>query len=672
MDQPVGRYRILRRLAAGAMGEVYLVAQTGPEGFSRLVALKRMLPTVTSEHELVRHFLDEARLVATLSHRNIAQILDFGRDDAGYFVAMEFVQGPSVYALLDRLQSRGQRMAPALAVDIAAQVADALGYASAARGPDGSPLNIVHRDVSPHNILVSLSGDVKLIDFGVAKSAQQRHATQAGIIKGKLGYMSPEQSRGEPVDGRSDLFSLGIVLCEMLSGQNPFGRSDLVQTVVNIQTGEPRLPSADDPSLAVCDPVLRRLLAKPPSERYANGAELFEELSTLRGSLPRPPARLGPLVSEFFGEQFAELARSLGDANAPQSIPANAGASGDLPVEARTPQTVRFGASEIAAGADPITPSGPDAGTPAPAAVPLPAVAPPPSGPDTPSAPDMEVQLPPTIVRRTGEFLPTTRPRPRAARWGAVGLVVGLVVAGVAVVGYVVVQRPGLNRPRSPADPSPAVPVTIPAETVAPPAGAAPAAVPPVSASPPPEQVPASASTPSPAPDTPGKSLSGPAMPAASPVKPPPKLLAADRASVPKRRAKPVEVGPQADAAPGAKATEKPQPAEKSERGARPASPLAVLVIKTSPTASQRVPLTRFSGRVGLDRMGDPVVTIDYAVVEGRVLAKLLAQPPTTVVVGGTDKGRTPVQLPILGEEPVTIDLKPDEGAAFSIAVSVE
>jgi eukaryotic-like serine/threonine-protein kinase len=309
----VGRYKLLRRLAAGGMGEVYLAAQTGPAGFEKVVALKRMLPTMAQEREVVRLFLDEARLVARLSHRNICQIVELGEDGDGYFVAMEYIQGPSVRGLIDRLIEKGEELPAALAIDIAAQVTDALAYAYSAPGRDGQPLRIIHRDVTPQNILISVSGDVKLIDFGVAKSADQSHVTQTGTVKGKLAYMSPEQSRGAALDQRSDLFSVGVVLSEMLTGVNPYARPDLVQTIMAIQGDPPPPLSARDPRLAPIDAVVARLLAKKPDDRFRDANEAYEELTAARQAFPRPPKRLGPFVSDYFSADLNAVIKAVSD-----------------------------------------------------------------------------------------------------------------------------------------------------------------------------------------------------------------------------------------------------------------------------------------------------------------------------------------------------------------------
>jgi eukaryotic-like serine/threonine-protein kinase len=369
--QQVGRYRLVKRIAAGGMGEVHLATVAGPEGFEKVVVVKRMLPSMSADRNVIRLFLDEARLVAKLSHRNIAQIFELGEDSGGFYVAMEFVRGPSLRRILSFFEEGrdfadlGQRIPPVLAIDIVAQVAEALAYAFSAQADDGTPLHIVHRDVTPENILVSTAGDVKLIDFGVAKSVQQQHSTEAGTVKGKLAYMSPEQSRGEPLDGRSDIFSLGIVLCELLTGRNPFNRGEVIPTVLAIQKDPPELPSQVDPTLAPCDAVIKGMLAKNASDRYPDCYRVAEELMVLRTRLPPSPLRLGPFIAENFRQEIASLVKSVSDPEARKAMRADSGLNdlftpssagqlpsasdrkfGDLSTNIRTPgskETVEFG-----------------------------------------------------------------------------------------------------------------------------------------------------------------------------------------------------------------------------------------------------------------------------------------------------------------------------------------
>ncbi len=353
MEQRVGRYQLKKRLAAGGMGEVYLAAQEGPEGFAKVVALKRMLPSMAAERELVKLFLHEARLVARLSHRGIAQVIELGEDKEGYFAALEFVPGPSVAVLIDRLAESKQRLPPALAIEIAAHVAEALGYAHHANNLDGTPLHIVHRDVSPQNILLSVTGDVKLIDFGVAKSTARQHATNDGGVKGKLAYMSPEQARGEKLDGRSDLFSLGLVLYEMLSGESPFARPDPLQTLMAIQSEPVPQLLRKDAKLGMCDALFRKLLAKNPAERFATGQELHDALLVLKARFPPPPKRLGNFVEQWFGREFSELTRSLspvGPVLPLMDVVAEPPAAEPLPPPPEPTHEELFGSTQVRAG----------------------------------------------------------------------------------------------------------------------------------------------------------------------------------------------------------------------------------------------------------------------------------------------------------------------------------
>lgn len=309
-----GRYRAITQLASGGMGEVFLAEDASPApGAPAVVAIKRVAASVASDPELLRSFRHEAQLLKVLSHRHIVRVVDVGEDEQGSFVAMELVEGPSLRLMLQRLAERGQRLPAALALDIAAQVGDALAFAYYARGPDNLPLRIIHRDVSPRNILISHAGEAKLIDFGIAQSLRQAPVPSAGA-RGKVGYLSPEQLASEPLNARSNLFSLGIVLCEMLSGQHPFERASAEELAAAIRRDAPHLPSASVPELGVCDPLLLRLLAKRPSDRFADGLEVAKELAKLRGQVQSPPERLGELVCSLFevgaGERRALKASS--------------------------------------------------------------------------------------------------------------------------------------------------------------------------------------------------------------------------------------------------------------------------------------------------------------------------------------------------------------------------
>jgi serine/threonine-protein kinase len=218
----LGSYRLEGRLGTGGMAEVNLAVQQGPGGFERAVALKQLLPHLVDEPEVVALFLDEARVAAQLQHRHIAQIYEVGKEDDAFFIAMEYVNGPSVRTLVKRCRREAQWMPVPVAAGIASAVLEALAYAHSAVDREGRQLNVIHRDVTPSNIHLTRSGEVKLLDFGIAKAATQIHVTRTGVVRGTLPYMSPEQAEGLALDGRSDLYSLAAVLFEMLCGRRAF------------------------------------------------------------------------------------------------------------------------------------------------------------------------------------------------------------------------------------------------------------------------------------------------------------------------------------------------------------------------------------------------------------------------------------------------------------------
>jgi serine/threonine-protein kinase len=224
---PFGKYQLVKRLARGGMAEVFLAKQSGPEGFQRLVALKRILPHLVDSQDFVRMFLDEARLAAQLSHPNVVHIYDFGKVDEHYFIAMEHVPGVHAGTLIK--QAEKERLPDVLVARIGADACAGLNYAHELRDDDGRALQLVHRDVSPPNLLVSYDGAVKLVDFGIAKAVSCVEQTRPGVVKGKFAYMSPEQTIGQRLDGRSDVFSLGILLWELLAGKIMVPRSDPIE-----------------------------------------------------------------------------------------------------------------------------------------------------------------------------------------------------------------------------------------------------------------------------------------------------------------------------------------------------------------------------------------------------------------------------------------------------------
>ncbi|HVO29144.1 MAG TPA: serine/threonine-protein kinase, partial [bacterium] len=215
----LGRYQLLDRIGAGGMAEVHLARVVGAAGFEKLVVVKRLLPTLAAEKDYVKGFVDEGRIAASFSHANVVSTFDFGESDGSYFIAMEFVEGKNLRAILDALEANGERMPLPIALYLAAEACRGLDHAHTRTDAAGNPLSIVHRDVSPQNVVVSYDGDVKVLDFGIATSATRETRTAPGIVKGKLRYIAPEQVTGGTVDGRADLFAVGAMLHEILHGR---------------------------------------------------------------------------------------------------------------------------------------------------------------------------------------------------------------------------------------------------------------------------------------------------------------------------------------------------------------------------------------------------------------------------------------------------------------------
>jgi eukaryotic-like serine/threonine-protein kinase len=239
-----GKYDLTRKIATGGMAETWLGSFTGAAGVTKTVVLKRIRPELADDPEFVRMFVNEARIAASLSHGNIAQVFDFGEVDGEYFLAMEFVDGPTLSKVLKRGAQAGLPALPIpFALYVAVRMCEGLHYAHTRTGPDGKRLAFIHRDVSPQNVIVGFEGEVKLIDFGIAKAVTDtRDFTQPGVWKGKLLYASPEQMKIDPLDARTDVYSTGIVLYEMLCGALPFGGQHAGEVLVRIEKGDFKRP----------------------------------------------------------------------------------------------------------------------------------------------------------------------------------------------------------------------------------------------------------------------------------------------------------------------------------------------------------------------------------------------------------------------------------------------
>ncbi|MGZ6142010.1 MAG: protein kinase domain-containing protein [Myxococcales bacterium] len=310
---PFGKYFLLERINVGGMAEVYKAKTVGVEGFEKLVAIKRILPSVAEDEEFIKMFVDEAKITSQLSHSNLAQTFDLGKIDDTYYIAMEYVPGKDLRAVFERMKRRGDRMPLPLAAFVVSRVCEGLDYAHRKRDAGGRELHIVHRDVSPQNIILSYEGEVKLIDFGIAKAANKITKTQAGILKGKFGYMSPEQVRGLPLDGRSDIFAAGVVLYELCTGERLFTGSSDFSVLEKVQQAKVTPPSQVEPSIPLkLERIILKALAREPEDRYQHAADVAADLTRfLLDSQQKPVTRED--VAAFMKGTFPEDERREGD-----------------------------------------------------------------------------------------------------------------------------------------------------------------------------------------------------------------------------------------------------------------------------------------------------------------------------------------------------------------------
>jgi serine/threonine protein kinase len=308
-----GKYILLKRLAIGGMGEIYLAKLTGPEGFEKMLVIKRMLSHHTENQRYVDMFFAEARVAAQLNHSSIVQIYDMGQIGDVYYIAMEYVHGKSLKEVIDHAKAIDSVIPAPLVVEMISRLCDALGYAHEAKDMGGDSLAIVHRDINPYNFLVSYSGESKVIDFGIAKSEMSTHKTETGTIKGKFVYMSPEQSAALELDARSDIFSIGICLYEALTYRNPFAKGNAVLSLDAIQRHDPPPLAEFKPEYAVFQDIADRALAKNRDDRFSSCREFGDALRALLddGVLERHPASLQDYMNDIFREQIIEEKRMI-------------------------------------------------------------------------------------------------------------------------------------------------------------------------------------------------------------------------------------------------------------------------------------------------------------------------------------------------------------------------
>ncbi len=298
---PFGAYLLLKRLAVGGMAELFLARDTRN---GKLVVLKRILPYLAEEAEFVRMFLDEARIAAALQHPGIVELYELGHLEGATFISMEWVDGIDLRKVLQKEQERGGAVPPGVAAWLVARLCEALHHAHAARDPEGMPLGIIHRDVSPQNVMVSFDGGVKLVDFGIAKATAWMSRSKPGVIKGKFLYLAPEQLTTEPLDHRTDLFALGTMLYELTTGQSPFYRTSTEAVIYSIRMEDPDPPGTVRPGYPdTLAAIVARCLVKDRDRRYQSAGEIADDLEDfLRTEEPTSRSDVVQYVASLFGD----------------------------------------------------------------------------------------------------------------------------------------------------------------------------------------------------------------------------------------------------------------------------------------------------------------------------------------------------------------------------------
>jgi serine/threonine-protein kinase len=312
----LGRYILVDRLGAGGMAEVFRALVLGPEQFQRVVVVKRILAQFAAKPAFVQMFIDEARLCGRLSHPNIIQVYEFGTQDRQYFITMEYADGRSLGHILQRLHDRRERLPPVIAAEILRQVCRGVAYAHGLCAEDGKPLQIIHRDLSPANLLVGYNGAVKVLDFGIARMENRFRSgvTDPGQVKGKSAYLAPEQITRAAVDHRADLFTLGIVMHEMLTGQRLFRAGTSSEDIQRVRAMPIAPPSRINPAVPVrLDAIVMRALRRQPEERYQNATDLADALESFllehRVSSQELPAFMRALYGSEIGRDQIHISR---------------------------------------------------------------------------------------------------------------------------------------------------------------------------------------------------------------------------------------------------------------------------------------------------------------------------------------------------------------------------
>ncbi len=300
--KPFGRYVLLNKLAVGGMAEIYKAKTYGVDGFEKVLAVKRILPHCSADREFINMLVDEAKLTVLLSHANIVQVYDLGKVGDDYFISMEYIFGTNLREFMNRFQEKKSRIPDEMTVYIISEMCKGLDYAHRKTDTQGKPLNIVHRDISPQNLLISYEGEVKIVDFGIAKAAMNVSHTMAGILKGKVAYMSPEQALGKPIDHRTDIFSAGLVLYEMLTGEKLFTGETQFEVLNQIRTTRVNTLMLPDTIPGPLKAIIAKSLAYNPKDRYQSAGDFQLDLTKFLYSsyVDFSPRNLASLMHQMF------------------------------------------------------------------------------------------------------------------------------------------------------------------------------------------------------------------------------------------------------------------------------------------------------------------------------------------------------------------------------------
>lgn len=298
-----GRYAVLSRLAVGGMGEIFLARQVGVSGFERPVILKNLLPDLLEQEGSLEMFLDEARVAGRLNHPNVVSVYEVGEWQGIFYIAMEYIEGENLGRLARAASRTGTPLPPAVSAEVIRDAALGLDHAHHAVDAQGMPLELVHRDISPQNIMVRLDGLTKVVDFGVAKASNRSTRTRTGILKGKLRYMSPEQVRNTPLDGRSDQYALGVVLWELLTHRPLVESENPAEAMRRIAlTPVPRPSSLGVEVPPMLEAIVMRMLAKPREQRFARCADVARALQAWLDEVPREAGQVSTTIDRLVGE----------------------------------------------------------------------------------------------------------------------------------------------------------------------------------------------------------------------------------------------------------------------------------------------------------------------------------------------------------------------------------